>query len=149
MAGGVTFNYTTWALRFPELAAYVGEPLAQLYFDEAATLYVDNSATTIIDANMLPLVLNLATAHLAAMNAINNGQLPSALVGRIAGATEGSVSVQTAPLAGEQPGRDWWAQTRYGFQVWQALSGYMSAFLIPGPRRGFGVVRRTGPAWAR
>ncbi len=149
MAGGVTFNYTTWSTRFPELAAYVASPLATLYFNEAATLYVDNSATTIIDANMLPLVLNLATAHLAALNAINNGQLPSALVGRITGATEGSVAVQVAALAGEQVGRDWWVQTRYGFQVWQALAGYRTAFLIPGPRRGFGVARRTGPAWTR
>ncbi len=123
--GIVTFEYSVWATRYPELAAYVAQPLAQMYFNEA-TLYLDNTAGSIVtDASVQgrrETMLNMITAHIAALNAPLNGQASPNTVGRISGATQGSVSVQTDY---QVPGSAaWFAQTKYGAAYWQASQAY-------------------------
>lgn len=145
-----TFNYPTWAARFPELSGSVAEPLADMYWSEA-TLVLDPSACSRVrDVGQRTLILNLLTAHIAKLNAPIGGEDASDLVGRISNASEGSVSVATELNV---PGSAaWFSQTRYGLQAWQALAPYRTAAYVPGPgafyRRAvsgfpFGVGRRT------
>lgn len=120
---GVLFSYSIWTIRYPELAKSVPVSLAQAYFDEA-TLYCDNSPTSIvIDEAKRLVLLNMLVAHIAALNATINCVEPSPIVGRIASASEGSVSVQTQN--DYPPGTpQWYQQTRYGSAFWAATAPY-------------------------
>lgn len=147
----VVFDYATWLLRYPEFSS-VGQPLAQLYFNEAQ-LYCDNTVCSLVTdgspGGQRAMFLNMLTAHIAALNAVISGQPSSPLVGRISSATEGSVSVQTQndyPPGSAQ----WFQQTKYGAAYWQASAQFRTARYVPGPaaivdpfapyfnRRGFG-----------
>lgn len=135
----VQFSYDQWSTRYSELAASVNQPLAQQYFNEA-TLYCDNSASSLITDDSVggvrSMLLNMVTAHIAALNAPLNGQVSSPLVGRISGATEGSVSVQTQN--DYPPGSAQWFQaTKYGSAYWAATAQYRMARYIPRPTYGF------------
>lgn len=140
--GGVVFNYSNWALRYPELAASVSSGLAQLYFNEA-TSYCDNTPQTpFTDIGQLATYLNMVTAHIAALNAPLNGAPSSPLVGRVSNASEGSVSVQTQN--DYPPGSAQWFQaTKYGAAYWAATSQYRSMLYVPG------CVPRTNPFTGR
>lgn len=132
MENVVSFDYSSWALRYPELAASVPQPLAQQYFNEA-TLYCDNTPCSIVtDLTMRAMLLNMVTAHIAALNAPLNGQASSPLVGRINTATEGSVSVGTQ-LDMPPGSAQWFAQTKYGLSFWQATAQFRSMRYVPGP----------------
>jgi hypothetical protein len=133
----VTFNYTTWAARYPEFST-VQQMTAQEYFDEA-TVYVNNTPNSLLAGNipLLTTVLNMLTAHIAALSALGpDGQLASTLVGRISNATEGAVSVatdfQVSGLAA------WFSQTRYGAAAWQALAQYRTARYVRKPCYPYG-----------
>lgn len=134
--GIVAFQYQLWAKRYPELAPSVDEMLAGMYFTEA-TMYCDNTqCSPICDEAQRLMLLNMLTAHIAALNAALNCQPSSPLVGRISNASEGSVSVQTE-LEGElaSGSRAWFAQTKYGLAYWQATSQYRTARYVPNPAR--------------
>jgi hypothetical protein len=137
MEGIVTFSYATWALRYAELAATVEEPLAQLYFNEAC-LYCDNTATSPIQdatvSGQRELILNMATAHIAALNAPIGGMPSPQVVGRITSATQGSVSVQ---LQNDHPpgSVQWWQQTKYGAAFWMATARYRAFRYVSKQRR--------------
>jgi Protein of unknown function (DUF4054) len=130
----VEFAYARWAARFPELAGYVAEPLASAYFAEA-TLYCANGPGSVVKNEIRRgIILNLIVAHIAKLNAPINGQAATPLVGRINSATEGSVTVQ-ADLQIKSENAQWWAQTQYGLQAWQALAQYRTARYVPGRPR--------------
>lgn len=144
-AGPITFSYPAWIARYPEFVG-VSQPLAQQYFAEA-TLYCDNTgAGPVRDPIQLALLLNMLTAHVAAINApqiagaANDGVGSgpnSTLVGRIDSATEGSVTV-SADMP-EQPGTEaWFNQTKYGAAYVAATLQYRTMRYYVGPRRRFG-----------
>lgn len=126
----VVFDYSVWAARYPELASSVSSTLAGIYFNEA-TLYLDNSDTSIVtDITVRATLLNMLTAHIAALNAVLNGQASSPIVGRISNASEGSVSVQTQN--DYPPGTvQWYQQTKYGAAYWGASARYRTARYVP------------------
>jgi hypothetical protein len=134
--GVVTFSYADWSAAYPELAASVTQGQVQGYFNQAQ-LYCDNTPQSLItDASpggIRETLLNMVTAHIAALNAPLNGQPSSPLVGRISSGTQGSVSVQTqfdvAPGSAQ-----WFAQTKYGAAYWQATTQYRSMRYVPGPQ---------------
>jgi hypothetical protein len=141
----VVFDYAMWALRYPELANSVSQPLAQMYFNEAG-LCCDNSDTSpIVDLTARVMLLNMATAHIAALNATLNGKPSSPIVGRISDATEGTVSVSTENLY-QRGTAQWWQQTKYGAQWWQATGQYRRGRLFPGAVRNFDPYNPMGPA---
>lgn len=139
-AGPLTFNYAMWTARYPEFTG-IDEPLASQYFTEA-TLYVDNTGQgPVTDPNQLMLFLNMATAHIAALNAPkiadqfnSDGVEYNPLVGRITNASEGSVSVATE-FANEGEQAAWWNQTKYGAALWRAMAMFRQARYLPSRRR--------------
>ena len=128
--GIVTFDYILWAARYPELSAFVSQPLAQAFFNEA-TLYCDNTPTSIVqDVVRRSTLLNMLTAHIAQLNAAL-GAPSSQLVGRISSAGQGSVNVSTEmnfPPGSSQ----WFNQTKYGAAFWAATMQERTMRYVPG-----------------
>ena len=108
------------------------EATATAYFNEAG-LYCDNTACSLItDEAKRLLLLNMLTAHIAAINSGIGGQPASPLVGRINSATEGSVSVQTENIY--PPGTvQWYQSTKYGAAYWAATAQYRTMRYMPSP----------------
>lgn len=127
----VMFDYSAWIMRYPEFTTSVPQQLAQQYFFEAQ-LYCDNTPCSIIQNLMQrSVLLNMMTAHIAALNAPMNGSPSSSLVGRISSATEGTVSVQTQndyPAGTVQ----WYQQTKYGSAFWAATAQFRTMHYVPG-----------------
>ena len=137
MCGVVVFNYANWAVRYPELSAWVSSALAQLYFNEAQ-LCCDNTPSSPVQClTTRSTLLNMATAHVAQLNAPLNGQASSQIVGRPSSITQGSTSISTVMDA--SPGASqWWNQTKYGAAFWAATIQYRTFRYNPSGRQSFG-----------
>lgn len=143
--GIVTFDPAAFKVRYPEFTT-VSDPLLQAYFDEVTLAYLDNTeASRVQQVEQRSVLLNMLVAHVAALNAVVNGQAPSPLVGRVNTATEGSVSVGTdmgtVPFTAA-----WFQQTRYGSSFWQASAQFRTMQYVPGSSS----CRRApvpGPGW--
>jgi hypothetical protein len=127
----VIFDYPSWILRYPEFSA-VTEPRADLFFSEA-TLYLRNDGTSPIqDVGKRAVILNMLTAHIAAM--AGQATAGDGLVGRVSSASEGSTSVSTEyNIPGSAA---WFVQTTYGAAAWQAMAPLRTARYIPRPSYG-------------
>lgn len=132
------FEYAAWAARYPQIAASVDEALATLYFNEA-TLYLSNDDCSLVqDVARRLTLLNMITAHIAMLNAVIGGVVPSGLVGQILKATEGTVSVDVAPVgSGNSALAAWFSQTAPGFQFWAVTANLRTMHYRPGPRPSF------------
>jgi len=127
----VTFNYGNWSIRYPELAAWVGQPQAQQFFNEAQQ-YCDNTPCSIVqNIDQRTIFLNQLTAHITALNAPITNEPSSPLVGRISNAIEGSVTV-AAQMDVPQGCPQWYAQTKYGIAYWVASAAFRTMHYIPG-----------------
>lgn len=130
MGAVVTFNYQTWAAVYPELSS-VSEPAATGYFAQATLYQANDGSGPVCDPTAQLALLNMLTAHIAALNASINGQAPNSLVGRINSATEGSVTVSTElPVSAGMEA--WCAQTKYGIAWWNATRQYRTFRFVPG-----------------
>jgi len=135
------FDYAVWAARYPEQAASVDATLAGAYFAEAG-LYLNNTdASVVSDVAIRLVLLNMLVAHIA----ILNGAARGGLVGRVASATEGSVTISAEM---EAPGTaGWYAQTAPGLAFWQATATYRTARYVPGRQPFLGVPSRGRLPW--
>lgn len=126
----VVFDVAAFRERYPEFDA-VSETLLNAYFTEA-TIYLDNTDRSLVaDVAVRAVFLNMLVAHIAALNSGVNGEKASGLVGRVASASEGSVSVSTD--AGPSSASSWWyLQTPYGAAYWQATAPYRTVRYVPG-----------------
>ena len=132
----VTFDYAAWIARYPEFSS-VSSDLAQLYFDQAE-LYCRNRLCPIRKPSTLLMLLNMLTAHIAWLsaprdasdNASTTGSSPSPnVVGQITSANEGSVSISTSAIQNENA--QWFAQSKYGFDFWQATAAFRTFRYFP------------------
>lgn len=163
--GPVTFDYVFFQMRYPELSEWCTPGQAQGYFD-IASLYCDNAdgaqpipiirmenglwgwsgqyaiGSPVTNIPRRQILLGLLTAHVAALNAPLNGQASSTAVGRLASASEGSVSVSF--VYPEVAGAEWYALTKYGLQFWQATKQYRMGKYFPGPNAFYPSRRRIG-----
>lgn len=119
----IQFEYSGWVARYPEFAG-VSQPSAQMYFDEA-TLYCQNRLNPVPNLTALRTLLNMLTAHIAALNSptTSSGANPLTPPGRLSSVTEGSVS---ASFENQYPpgSAQWYQQTKYGAAYWQAVLPY-------------------------
>ena len=126
----VVFDINAFRERYPEFDT-VSPSLLNAYFVEA-TVYLDNTdCSPVTDVNVRAVYLNMLVAHIAALNSGVGGQKPSGLVGRVASASEGSVSVSTAEVP-VSPSSWWYLQTPYGAAYWQATAAYRTVRYVPG-----------------
>lgn len=128
MGAVAVFNYAKWIAMYPEFnnagILVVSEAQAQGYFD-VSTIYWRNDGTGPVTDPVIQLaLLNMLTAHMAARYAASvGGAAASSLVGRIGNATEGSVSVGI-DLNADPGSEQWFVQTKYGFDFWQATAAF-------------------------
>lgn len=135
MSSVVVFNPTAFTTRYPEFST-VDSGLLYEYFTEA-TLYLNNTINSVVqDVATRALMLNMVTAHIAAMNGQGaNGQGSSPLVGRIDSATEGSVTVHAQYTNAQSGSAAWFNQTKYGAAYWAASKPYRSFRYVAPQRR--------------
>jgi hypothetical protein len=141
MAARITFDYSGWKARYPEFSAVV-EGAAQGYFDEATLYWRNNGTSPNSTEESQRLFLNMLTAHIAALYAQSQGmpnpggaQDANSLVGRVASATQGSVTVSTElnMVPSSSGMQAWLAQTKYGLSFWAATNAYRRfQFRVPG-----------------
>ena len=123
------FSYAAWAVLYPELADTVGEVQATAFFGQAGLFLNNTDCSAVTDVSQRQQLLYMLTAHLAALSGAG-GRDPG-LVGRVAAATEGTVSIRLD--AGAMSGTEaWYAQTTYGWNYWAATAGYRTAQYVPG-----------------
>ena len=131
----VVFNYASWIARYPEFSVLANgaDPtvVAPLCFDEACIYLNNTDASLVRSVAVRTVLLNMLTAHIMQLNFGSNGQTPTAMVGRVSSATEGSVSVSTAM---DTPGSAaWFEQTKYGSAYWQASAQFRMMRYVPPP----------------
>lgn len=131
--GIVVFVPADFRAAYPSFA---GLPDATLQGNFAlATLLLDNSCCSVVqDANVRSQLLNLATAHLSALLNGANGEPPSGAVGRLAQATEGSVSAQLEWASSVSNSEAFFIQTQWGAMFWQMTLRFRTARYVA-PRR--------------
>ena len=128
----VVFDPAAFKVRYPEFSG-VSDALLQEYFIDAQ-IYLSNTDCPVKDEQIRLRLYWMLVAHIASLNgALNPGGTPSGTVGRTSSATEGSVSVSLEYNAGM--GSEWFTQTPYGAQFWQASLRYRSFRYIPRPTR--------------
>lgn len=138
--GIVQFDDAEFAALYPEFTGIdAGAALTQF---NGATLLLDNScASRVQDANKRLLLLYMLTAHLCLINTgtddgAGNASQPQGIVGRIADATEGSVSVSAEYASTVGESLAFFSQTKYGAMFWQATKAYRTAHYIGAPAYG-------------
>lgn len=132
----VVFDPAAFVARYPEFSG-VDSGLLTEYFNEA-TLYVSNADCARIPYNPPTVtarqtILYMVTAHITQLYSGQPGAAVSPLVGRIASATEGSVTVQ-ADFKGPEASV-WYAQTKYGASAWAAMARFRTAIYRASPGR--------------
>lgn len=128
--GVVVFDLSVFRARYAEFSS-VADAVLNAYFSEA-TMYLNNTDNSrVSDVGQRGVLLNMLTAHIAALNSGVNGNAPSELVGRISSASQGSVSVSTdmGPTTNSEA---WYMQTKHGAAYWQATAPYRTAIYVPG-----------------
>lgn len=130
--GTVTFDPAAFIVQFPAFAAVPVDTLTS-YFN-MATQYLNNSPCSIVQhLTTRAMLLNLITAHLAFLfgrAAGSNGD-NAALVGQIASAGEGSVSISLVAVQAKNAA--FWTQSTYGLMFWQMALPYRSFRYMPAP----------------
>lgn len=136
----VTFDPAEFKASFPVFAGCTDAQLAT-YFRIAGLYCWNSTQNPAFPSGNLALLLDLATAHVAWLNAPRDAQgnpsaagaPPSPIVGRINSASEGSVSVGAEWTGSGSPSEAWWIQTQYGAMWWQATAQYRTARYLPNP----------------
>ena len=122
----VVFDANAFKVRYPEFTA-VDNVRLSAFFDEA-TLYLSNTDKPVPNVVQRATLFNMLVAHIATLAGVLAGN-STAPVGRVASASQGSVSVSTEYLpAGSHA---WFTQTQYGAAFWQATVKYRSFRYYP------------------
>lgn len=130
--GIVQFDPTAFKSAFPAFATLDDAVLTANF--NFATLQLNNSYGSIVqDVNTRAQLLNLLTAHITALLNGVNGKPPTGTVGRVANATQGSVSVQL-DFRTDSEAAAFYAQTTWGSLFWQLTVVYRT-FRYASPAR--------------
>ncbi len=129
-----TFTYATWIQTFPEFANVPEGTVVDQYAPLAAVYCPIDGSSPVRSSVLLQALYNLMVAHVTLLLAGSTLQDPSPLVGRIASASEGSVSV-SVDMPATSPSAAWYMQSKYGAMYWQMLAPYRLMTYIPGRPR--------------
>lgn len=129
--GIVVFVPATFKTMFPSFATVADASLSMAF--DLATLQLNNSCCSrVTDAALRERLLNLLTAHIAALAFGENGNPPAGIVGMVNKAQEGSVSVGT-DVGTIVYGQAYYLQTQWGFLYWQSTARFRTMVYIPAP----------------
>lgn len=140
--GVVQFSSAEFVALYPE---FTGIPLAAQTnaFNDATTLLDNTCGSAVQDANKRMAFLYMLTAHECFLESGSNdgaGNIvppPGAnIVGRVANASEGSVSAAVEWDGTGSPSQAYFLQTKYGAKFWQRTATYRMAFYVSPPSSG-------------
>ena len=126
----VTFAPSAFKAAYPEFADVPEARLQALFVQASATLLDNSDGSIVTNIEQRAALLDLLVAHLATLygttvlGAGNAG--PSGTVGRVASATEGSVSTSLEYRAAASATEAWYNQTPYGAQFWAMTAMFRS-----------------------
>lgn len=136
----VSFNYAQWIATYPEFTGLVSQSQATSYFAIATTIQRNDGGGPVNSADQQLSLLNMLVAHIAALfgpSAAGQSATPGGIVGRISGATQGSVSVQAAAYSSNVSEQmAWFIQTKYGAMYWVATAPFRTMRYLPNKNRG-------------
>lgn len=120
--GIVEFDPAAFKADYPSFST-VSDAACTFNFN-LACLQLNNSYCSVVqDEPTRAQLLNLLTAHITALLNGVNGAPPAGTVGRISGATQGSVSVQTE-FKTDSEAASYYTQTQWGATFWQSTAVY-------------------------
>jgi len=139
--GVVSFSFAEFETAYPEFTG-LGAAVCARAFGLATLQLAAGCGSVIVDAVARQALLYLLTAHVTYLaNGTNDGAgnvTPApGIVGRIADAAEGAVSV-AADYGTVNQSEAYYVQTKYGAQYWQATSQFRTMAYIPGQHHGPG-----------
>lgn len=131
----VTFNYETWLGMFPQFRT-TPAAVAQGYFLRAGLIFANDTSNPAFRSGTMETLFYLLTAHIAALSPPPEDQGQGSaggpqLVGRLASASQGSVSVSAQWDGSGSPSESWYIQTQYGAEFWNATAQYRTARYVP------------------
>lgn len=130
----VVFDPAAFKARYPEFTA-VADPTLQACFDEAG-LYLSNADNSPVqNVTRRATLLNMLTAHIAYIGGKLAADGMPRPVGRVANASEGSVSAGFDYVAATPGSGAWFQQSQYGAAFWQATTSLRGFRYIPQPTR--------------
>lgn len=126
MGASVSFDYDLWAKMFPQVAMNTNKYQIENLVLPLASQYcpIDGTSPCCI-ASTLSQAINLMVAHISQLFFGINGAAPSGAVGRVADASEGSVSV-TLDYGATNSSSAWFVQTPWGAAYWQLMLPFRS-----------------------
>lgn len=131
--GVVTFDPSVFKSAYPAFATVDATALT-LNFTYATIILNNTCRSIVVDAVTRETLLNLLVAHITALLQGANGQPPSGVVGRVANASEGTVSAGIEFLG--TINQQWFIQTQWGALFWQMTAVFRTMRYIgpPGPQ---------------
>jgi hypothetical protein len=136
----VEFSPTEFVAIYPEFTGLTNGQMGNAF--TFATLLLDNSCSSRVrDANQRLQLLYLLTAHVAFLtygtnDGAGNVNTPPGIVGRIASATEGSVTAQAEYSSQVSQSEAFYIQTKYGAMFWQMTAQYRTMHYVGPPSFG-------------
>lgn len=139
----VVFDPEQFRQAFPAFALVPDARLVILFGMVTSTILDNTDASPVIDVGMRTSMLYLLLAHLLVLFGdgassgigIGGGTAP---LGRLASASEGTVSTSFAFDVPASPGSAWFNQTQYGAAYWMMMAPFRSFRYIAAGRSGVG-----------
>lgn len=122
MSGVVEFDTSEFCDLYPSIQGT--DPQLEMFFDMAQTLLNNTPCSIVGNLKERKRLLYMLVAHIAMLNA--NAESGNAVVGRVASASEGTVSV-SLDYGTMGNNERWYLQTPWGAMYWQMTKKYRSA----------------------
>lgn len=128
----VVFDPAAFKLAFPAFADVPDARLTILFGMVTTTILDNTDASIVTDIDTRTSMLYLLLAHVLTLfgDGVTSGGVGTgpgtAPVGRLASATEGTVSTSFAFDVPASPGSAWFNQTQYGAMYWMMMAPYRS-----------------------
>ncbi len=138
--GQVVFDPVAFVAAFPQFST-IAQPALSMNFFGATQLLNNSCASVVKDAPTREYLLFLLTAHITKLLNGENGQPPTDVVGRIAHAQQGSVSVRSefGGARNTNESEAYLIQTQYGAMFLKMTAQYKTMRYYAPPRRCYGA----------
>lgn len=141
----VVFDPATFKLAFPEFATVPDARLTVLFNMVGYTILDNTDASIVVNPLQRAPMLDLLIAHMLTLfgYVTTDGKtVPgTGTVGRVASATEGSVSTSLGYSVPTSAGEAWYSQTPYGAMYWVMTAPFRSFHYVAAGRSGIGHAR--------
>lgn len=126
----VMFDPAAFKIRYPAFAG-VSDAMLTACFNDAGFYLSNSDGSPVQDVDRRERLLWMVTAHLAYLDgALSADGLPRP-VGIMTSATEGSVSIGVAAPNATPGSGEWFKQTQWGAQFWQATTALRGFRWVP------------------